>query len=129
MCRRPRPCEEWIGIPVPAIIDEQTHQQAPEQLRRNSALPFRNNTRNDYLLRCLLTCQTCGLAMVGVAYHATDRRPEHRYYRSRGKDCVVRDCDRRRPRRAAKAEGLEAAVWDHIKLLLNYPATVLARIY
>ena len=33
---------------------------------RNSALSFRNNTRNDYLLRCLLTCRTCGLAMCGV---------------------------------------------------------------
>ena len=36
------------------------------QLARNSALSFRNNTRNDYLLRCLLTCRTCGLAMFGV---------------------------------------------------------------
>ena len=27
-CRRPRPREEWIPIPVPAIIDERTHQQA-----------------------------------------------------------------------------------------------------
>ena len=65
-CRQPRPREEWIPIPVPAIIDEATHQDASDQLARNSALSFRNNTRNDYLLRCLLTCRTCGLAMCGV---------------------------------------------------------------
>ena len=46
-CRRPRPREEWIPIPVPAIIDEQTHQQALAQLARNSVLSFRNNRRND----------------------------------------------------------------------------------
>lgn len=126
-CRRPRPREEWIGIPVPAIIDEQTHQQALEQLRRNSALSFRNNTRNDYLLRCLLTCRTCGLAMFGVTLHATDHQPVYRYYQCHGKDCVVRDRDRRCPRRAVKAEELEAAVWDHVKQLLNDPATLLAQ--
>ena len=65
-CRKPRPREEWIPIPVPAIIDAITYQDASEQLARNSALSFRNNTRNDYLLRCLLTCRTCGLAMCGV---------------------------------------------------------------
>jgi site-specific DNA recombinase len=126
-CRRPRPREEWIGVPVPAIIDELTHQRALEQLRRNSALSFRNNTRNDYLLRCLLTCRTCGLAMFGVTHHATDRQPEHRYYQCHGKDCVVRDRDRRCPRRAVKAEELEAAVWEHVKQLLNDPATLLAQ--
>src|SRR5262245_14367512 len=69
-CRRPRPREEWIAIPVPALIDEQTHQQALAQLARNASLSFRNNTRNDYLLRCLLTCKTCGFAMFGITYPA-----------------------------------------------------------
>src|SRR5262249_43872581 len=126
-CRRPRPRQEWIAIPVPAIVDEQAHQQAAAQLARNSALSFRNNTRNDYLLRCLLSCRTCGLAMFGVTHHATDRQPEHRYYQCHGKDCVVRDRERRCPRRAVKAEELEAAVWDHVKQLLNDPATLLAQ--
>ena len=73
-CRKPRPREEWIPIPVPAIIDELTHQHASEQLARNSVLSFRNNTRNDYLLRCLLTCRTCGLAMFGITTSG-DGRP------------------------------------------------------
>lgn len=124
-CRRPRPREEWIGVGVPALIDEQTHQQALAQLRRNSALSFRNNTRNDYLLRCLLSCGTCGLAMFGISHHATGRRPQYRYYQCHGKDCVCRDRDRRCPRRPVKADELEAAVWGQVKQLLNDPSTLL----
>jgi site-specific DNA recombinase len=120
-CRRPRPREEWLGVPVPAIIDEAIHLQAQEQLRRNSALSFRYTTRNDYLLRCLLTCRTCGLAMFSVTHPATERQPEHRSCQCHGKDCVVRGRDRGCPPRAAKAEELEAAVWHHIKQPLNNP--------
>jgi site-specific DNA recombinase len=126
-CRRPRPREEWIGVAVPAIIDEQTHLQAQEQLRRNSALSFRNNTCNDYLLRCLLSCGTCGLAMFGITHHATGSRPQYRYYQCHGKDCVARDRDCRCPRRPVKADELEAAVWEHVKQLLNDPSTLLSQ--
>src|SRR5947209_1232883 len=93
-CRRPRPRGEWIPIPVPAIIDENTYQHAIAQLARNAALSFRNNTRNDYLLRCLLTCKTCGFAMFGITYSAADGQPPHRYYKCHGKDCASRDRDR-----------------------------------
>ena len=57
-CRQPRPREEWIGIPVPALIDQETYRRAQDQLARNATLSFRNNTRHSYLLRCLLTCRT-----------------------------------------------------------------------
>ncbi|WP_406701222.1 recombinase family protein [Singulisphaera sp. Ch08] len=72
-CRRPRPREEWIPIRAPALIDTSTHQDAKEQLARNSSLSFRNNTRNSYLLRCLLTCRTCGLAMFGITTYGGGR--------------------------------------------------------
>src|SRR5262249_38382707 len=124
-CRRPRPRAEWIAIPVPAIIDEPTHQQAAAQLARNPALSFRNNTRNDYLPRCLLTSQPCGLAMFGVTNPARRRRPAHRYYQCQGKEGVYRDC--RCPRRCVKADELEAAVWQHVQGLLDAPAALLAQ--
>jgi site-specific DNA recombinase len=124
-CRHPRPREEWIPIPVPAIIDEGTHQQALAQMARNSVLSFRNNTRNNYLLRCLLTCKTCGLAMFGITYPAADGQPPHRYYKCHGKDCVARDRERPCPQSRAKVDELDAAVWGHVKGLLNDPATLL----
>jgi len=126
-CRRPRPREEWVAIPVPAIIDAATYEQASAQLARNAVLSFRNNTRHDYLLRCLLTCRTCGLSMFGVTTHAADGTPRWRYYRCHGRDCVSRDRDRPCPQRQAKVEELDAAVWQHIKGLLNDPATLLGQ--
>ena len=55
-CRQPKPREEWIPIPVPALIDQETQARAQAQLARNAALSFRHNTKYAYLLRCLLTC-------------------------------------------------------------------------
>src|SRR5262249_51642748 len=124
-CRRPRPRQEWIAIPVPAIIDEPTHQQAAAPLARNAALSFRNNKCNAYLLRCLLTGRTCGLAMFGVTNRARGGRPEHRYYQCHGKDRVYRDY--RCPRRCVRADELEAAVWQHVEALLDDPAALLAQ--
>ena len=97
-------------------------KHASDQLARNSALSFRNNTRNDYLLRCLLTCRTCGLAMFGVT---TQRRPAgrraHRYYKCHGKDTVARDRACRCPQTPAKVEELDAAVWGHVKAAARRP--------
>jgi site-specific DNA recombinase len=126
-CRKPRPRADWIPIPVPAIIDESTHQNALAQLARNAVLSFRRNTRHTYLLRCLLTCRTCGLAMFGITQRNKAGVPAHRYYTCHGKDTVARDRDRRCPQAPAKVEELDAAVWDHIRRLLDDPATLLAQ--
>ncbi len=112
---------------MPAIIDEPTRLDALAQLERNAALSFRNNTRNDYLLRCLLTCRTCGLAMFGTTHHGGVGKPRHRYYECRGKDCVTRDPARPCTQRVSKAEELEGAVWAHVKQLLGDPATLLGQ--
>ena len=125
-CRKPRPREEWIPVPVPAIIDNMTYQDASEQLARNSALSFRNNTRNDYLLRCLLTCRTCGLAMCGVTSSGAGGRRQHRYYIGHGKDTLARDRACPCPQPRTRVEELDAAVWDHVKRLLDDPATLAA---
>ena len=39
-----KPGEQWIAIPVPALVDQGTWDQAQAQLARNAALSFRNNT-------------------------------------------------------------------------------------
>src|SRR3954471_14429108 len=39
-CRQLKPREQWIAIPVPAIVDQETWDRAQAQLARNAALSF-----------------------------------------------------------------------------------------
>ena len=120
-CRQPKPREQWIAIPVPALDDQNTWDRAQAQLARNATLSFRNNTKHSYLLRCLLTCAGCGLAMAGRCYGVTAGQPGRRYYRCAGKDCIQTARPAACPNHSVKAEEIEAAVWDHVASLLADP--------
>jgi site-specific DNA recombinase len=126
-CRKQRPEEEWIPIPVPAIVDEETHRRAQEQLERNAKLSFRNNKKYSYLLRCLLSCESCGLAMYGVTNKATARQAERRKYQCGGKDPILSAREHRCTQTPAKAGELEEAVWEHVKDLMRDPDRLLAQ--
>ena len=56
-------------------------------MARNAAVATRHNTRNFYLLRCLLTCQRCGRAMVGASY-PDGGRGRLRYYKCCGREPI-----------------------------------------
>ncbi len=124
-CLKPR--EQWIAIPVPALVDQGTWDQAQAQLARNAALSFRNNTRHSYLLRCLLVCEACGLAMYGITRPASARKPVRQVYRCHGKDCVVMARTSICPSRHINAEEIEPVVWDHVMALLADPDQLLAQ--
>jgi site-specific DNA recombinase len=126
-CRRLKPREQWIAIPVQPLVDMDTWDRAQEQLARNAALSFRNNTRHSYLLRCLLTCEACGLAMYGITRPATVRLPQRQYYECHGKDCILSARTSVCPSRTIKAETIEQAVWQHVASLLAEPARLLAQ--
>ena len=126
-CRRLRPRDEWIAIPVPAIINQSLWDRAQAQLARNSVLSFRNNTRYSYLLRCLLTCRSCGLAMYGITMRATGKQSERCYYECHGKDCVSSARPAACPQRAVKCEDLDNAVWQHVVGLLSDPVQLAAQ--
>ncbi len=51
-----RPQEDWIWIPVPAIIDERTFDSAQERLQENKKCSPRNNKKYHDLLGGLLSC-------------------------------------------------------------------------
>jgi site-specific DNA recombinase len=126
-CRQLKPRNLWIAISVPALVEADTWDRAQGQLARNAALSFRNNTKYNYLLRCLLTCRACGLAMFGRTYKATASQPERRYYQCHGKDCVLTARPARCPSRNIKAVEIEAAVWDHVAGLLADPGQLMAQ--
>ncbi len=128
-CRQLKPREQWIAIPVPALVDADTWDRAQAQLARNAALSFRNNSKYSYLLRCLLTCRACGRAMFGHTYRATARQPERRYYGCSGKDCTIAARPTACPSRKVRAEEIEAAVWEHVAGLLADPRRLLAQFH
>ena len=123
-CRVERPREEWIPIAAPAIVDEDTHRRAQKQLERNAELSFRNNKRYSYLLRCLLTCESCGLAMHGVT-NKSPHQATRRYYQCAGKNPISSARERKCLQTSAKIEELDAAVWDHVKSLMTDPNRLL----
>ena len=53
-----RTSAEWLPIPVPAIIDQETYDQAQVIMQNNKILAKRN-TKHEYLLRGLIQCD-CG---------------------------------------------------------------------
>src|SRR3982750_321765 len=126
-CRRLRPREQWIAISVPALVDQEMWDRAQAQLARNAALSFRHNARHSYLLRCLLTCGFCGLAMYGVTRPATARKPPRQYYECHGKDCVLSARTAACPSRSVRAEEIEDAVREHVAGLLADPDRLLAQ--
>src|SRR3954466_396590 len=126
-CRTLRPREQWIAVPVPALIDQDLWERAQAQLQRNAALSFRNNTRHNHLLRCLLTCGCCSLAMYGVSRPPDAAGRRRHSYRCRGRDCTLTARETPCPRAEVNGEALDYAVWEHVRGLLGDPQRLLAQ--
>ena len=60
----PRPEEDWIAVPVPPVVSEETFAQVQAKLDANQQSAARN-TRHEYLLRALVSCGACRLACTG----------------------------------------------------------------
>jgi site-specific DNA recombinase len=61
---RARSEEEWIHVPVPAIVDEELWQAANDMLEKNKQMARRNATQR-YLLTGLIRCAECGSKFSG----------------------------------------------------------------
>jgi len=116
--QQPTPPEEWIAIPVPAIVSQATFEAAQVRLKRNIPLARRNNTAHDYLLRGLVSCGRCQWACPGRAIS-----PGYAYYSCRGRTDALRAAQGERcPARYAPAEALDALVWQDLGQGLREPA-------
>jgi site-specific DNA recombinase len=74
------PGEEWIAVPVPALVSSELFTTVAAKLAQNTGYAKRNNTRHEYLLRALVSCGHCRLCAVGsyqggyAYYVCTERR-------------------------------------------------------
>jgi site-specific DNA recombinase len=61
---RLRPRDEWLAIPIPAILDADLFAAVQRKFDTGRAMATRNNTQRRYLLRCRIRC-SCGYAVCG----------------------------------------------------------------
>ena len=114
-----RPPEDWIEVPVPPIVSEDTFAQVQAKLDTNQQGAARN-TRHEYLLRALVSCGTCRLSctarQTGAGYH---------YYLCRGRTDPLRAAQGQRcTARYMPAGQLDELVWADLCALLTDPAQV-----
>ena len=120
-CLRARPREEWIEIPVPALISPTQYALAQAQLHENRRFAARH-TKVPSLLQGLLVCRTCG-----YAYYRTSTQTSRRklyYYRCLGSDDYRYPEGRRCRNRPVRQDALDTLVWDEVIRLLANPALV-----
>ncbi|HXQ56293.1 MAG TPA: recombinase family protein, partial [Actinomycetes bacterium] len=114
-----RPEEDWITVPVPPIIAEETFAQVQAKLDTNQQSAARN-TRHEYLLRALVSCGACRLSCT-----ARQSRAGYRYYLCRGHTDALRAAQGQRCNsRFIPAGQLDELVWADLCALLTDPAQV-----
>ncbi len=122
--RRPR--EQWIAIPVPAIVTEELFEAAQRVSRDNSQWSPRRAEPGHWLLRNILKCGHCG---VGVSCHKMRGRNGtfHRYYYCRRHDPLVAQGEHRRcPERNIRADELDAFVFEQVRAAMLRPQMLLS---
>ena len=78
-----RPREEWIEIPVPAIVTAETFERAAQRLADNKRNAARN-TEVPSLLQGLAACSACGYGYYRTSTRTTNKKIY--YYRCLGSD-------------------------------------------
>lgn len=117
---QPAPPEEWLAIPVPAIVSQDMFDAAQARLERHSQFARRNNTAHDYRLRGLVSCGQCLLACTGRTL-----RPGYHYYLCRGRTDALRAAQGERcTARYAPARGLDERVWQDLCRVLTEPVLI-----
>jgi len=103
-----------MGIPVPAIIDENTWQLA--QQKRENARTLVTDPKG-WLLQGMCYCGQCGHILKCVH----KRRQDQKYYACRGRiqPRIVQDGDKRCDLPFIRADWLEWGVWRKVKEVLN----------
>ena len=118
--------KEWIEIPVPALVSEETFAMAHEQLQKNKQFASRRTIRPT-LLQSLLVCQKCGYALSG----ASGGRKPHGilyYYRCIGSDSWRHLNGPVCQNRPLRQDYLDELIWREVLRLLQDPALLQSEI-
>jgi site-specific DNA recombinase len=122
----PRPRDEWIAIPCPPVITDETFETAAKVSHDNSKWSPRRAEPGAWLLRGLVKCGPCG---VGTSCHKMRGRNGtwHRYYYCHNHDPLrAAGQDRRCPERNIRADALDEFVFAQVRAALLDPGLLLA---
>jgi len=119
---RPTPPEQWISIPVPALVSEELFAAVQERLAENRRRNRRRRTGARYLLQGLVVCKQCGYAYTGkrVGVSASTGRG-YSYYRCLGTEADRFAGQRVCSNRQVRAREADEAVWQDVCELLSQP--------
>jgi site-specific DNA recombinase len=119
--RQNLPAEEWIEVAkIPAIISPQQYQIVQRKLAHNKAQASRNNKQQPYLLRAMVSCGQCRLAVTG---RLSDLK--HAYYRCNGrKDLFYSRQQSRCNTRWIPAKYLDELVWQDLSEVIMHPKSI-----
>ena|SRR5215831_6654550 len=120
-----KPRQEWIEIPVPALVSEETFALAQEQLLQNKHHSPRR-TIEPSLLQGLLVCERCGYSLYRSSTRTTARKLY--YYRCIGSDAYRHlkgpVCDHP----PVRQDVLDGLVWTELLRLLEDPGLIEAEL-
>ncbi|MCH8136631.1 MAG: recombinase family protein [Proteobacteria bacterium] len=115
-CTREKARQDWIEIPVPALVSEATFAMAHELLQKNKKYA-RRRTLEATLLQSMLVCNKCGYAY-SRTYTRTSKRKIY-YYRCLGSDNYRFKEGRKCASRPIRQDYLDALVWTEVMRLLE----------
>ena len=116
-----RPREQWISIPVPAIVSAESFAFAQERLQQNKVFASRH-TKEPTLLQGMLICQVCGYAYYRISARTSARKLY--YYRCAGSDDWRYPKGRVCTNRSVRQDYLDDLVWTEVIELLENPDLV-----
>src|SRR5882672_3836241 len=125
--QRLRPQSQWIEVPVPAIIDQETREALLARMTKNKLLATRN-TRYSYLLRTLVVCGECNWRMDAKHQKISGGRYDYACYACTHRDPVVTGKKTRCTARRVHAEELDRVVWDAITSWIQSPEMLLREV-
>jgi site-specific DNA recombinase len=121
------PAEEWITIPVPALVSEELFAAVQVQLEENRHRARQGQRGARYLLQGLVLCQQCGYAYYGKAISpsaAKGKQREYAYYRCIGTDAYRFGGERICSNAQVRTDLLDLTVWQEVSALLEDPQRV-----
>jgi len=118
------PPEDWITIPVPALVEPEVFAAVQEQLQENKRHARQSRRGALYLLQGLLQCPHCGYAFYGKRLSPSARKGKPRayaYYRCLGTDAYRFGGERICHNTQVRTDLLDLAVWQEVCTLLTHP--------